>query len=90
MSKQQLNGAVLQKQQSEYAMRKALKEQVEDYEIRARKWEAEYKMMEYAMKAQELKPKYNEFLETLQKQAEEAFAKLQENNKVEEVPDAEG
>ena len=89
MSKNQLNGATIQKQQSEYLMKKALKDQVEDYEIRARKWKAEYEMMEYAMKVQELKPEYNEFLERLHKEAEEAFAKLQESTDVkEDVQDA--
>jgi hypothetical protein len=78
MSKQQVNGSTVQRQQSDYLMRKALKEQVEDYEIRARKWKAEFEMMEYAMKVQELKPIYNEFLEKLQKEAEEAYAKLAE------------
>ena len=89
MSKNQLNGATIQKQQSEYLMKKALKDQVEDYEIRARKWKAEYEMMDYAMKVQELKPKYNEFLERLHKEAEESFAKLQESTDVkEDVQDA--
>lgn len=85
MKNNNLNGATVQKQQYEYQMRKQLKEQVEDYEIRARKWKAEYEMMEYAMKVQELKPKYNTFLEMLQKEAEEAMQKLQENNEIEEV-----
>lgn len=84
MSKNQLNGATIQKQQSEYLMKKALKDQVEDYEIRARKWKAEYEMMDYSMKVQELKPKYNDFIEKLQKEAEEAFAKLQESTDVKE------
>jgi hypothetical protein len=88
MSKQKLNGSTVQQQQSDYLMRKALKEQVEDYEIRARKWKAEYEMMEYAMKVQELKSVYNEFLEKLQKEAEEAYAKLAEQK--EETSNAEG
>lgn len=91
MNKNNLNGSTILKQQNDYQMRKALKEQVEDYEIRARKWKAEYEMMDYAIKVHELKPKYNEFLEKLQKEAEEAILKLQENKTQEEViDDAEG
>lgn len=84
MSKQQLNGATIQKQQTEYLMRKALKEQVEDYEIRARKWKAEYEMMDYAMKVQELKPKYDELLEKFRKEAEEAIIALKQNTDIKE------
>ena len=77
MSKQ-LNGATIQKQQSEYARKKAMIAEVEMYELAARKFKAEFEMMDYAMKVHELKPTYQEFADRVVKEAEEAFAKLQE------------
>lgn len=84
MSKEQLNGATIQKQQSEYVRKKAMVAEVEMYELAARKFKAEFEMMDYAMKVHALKPTYQEFAEKVVKEAEEAFAKLQANTDVKE------
>ena len=89
MTKNQLNGATIQKQQTEYTRKKAMVAEVEMYELAARKFKAEYEMMDYAMKVHDLKPKYQEFADKVLKEAEEAFAKLQESTDVkEDVQDA--
>jgi|LakMenE01Jun11ns_1017448.scaffolds.fasta_scaffold9952597_5 hypothetical protein len=77
--KNQLNGATIQKQQQEYATKKEMLAEVERYELAARKFKAEYEMMEYAMKAHELKPTYREFAQKIMQEAQEAMAKMQEN-----------
>lgn len=91
MSKKQINGSVIERQQQEYAMKKAMVAEVEQYELAARKFKAEYEMMDYAMKAYALKPAYQEFAKKVMEEANEAFAKLQENNQIEEeTEDAQG
>ena len=87
---QALNGHVIQNQIEERNRKKAMLEEVERYELAARKFKAEYEMMDYAMKAYELKPAYKAFAERIMNEAEEAFAKLQAENTMEEVKDAEG
>lgn len=76
----------IQKQQSEYQQKKAMKEQVEDLEIRARKWKAEYEIMEYSMKVENMQEEYTAFRE---KQLEKIQNMLQQGMKegiVEEAP----
>lgn len=88
MSKEQLNGATIQKQQSEYVRKKAMVAEVEMYELAARKFKAEFEMMDYAMKVHALKPSYQEFAYKVMKEAE-AFAKAEESTDVkEDVQDA--
>lgn len=89
MSKKQLNGSVIQQQQSEYTRKKAMIAEVEMYELAARKFKAEYEMMHFAMEVHKIKPTYQEFADKVMKEAEEAFAKLQESTDVkEDVQDA--
>lgn len=81
----------IQKQKSEYLQRKAMKEQVEDLEIRARKWKAEWEIMYYSMEVKNLMPKYNEFREQQLKELQDALSQASEQGIVkEENTDANG
>ena len=70
---------------SKYQQKKAMKEQVEDLEIRARKWKAEWEIMHYSMEVKKMMPLYDEFRKKQLEELQEALSKAQEAGVVEYV-----
>lgn len=54
------------------------REQVEELEIKARFWEAQWRIRHYTLEAEKLQPEYNKFLEAEQKKTDEAMKRFQE------------
>lgn len=52
--------------------------QIVDLELKARYWEAQWKIRFYTLEAEALQPKYEEYLEIQKKAQEEALRKFQE------------
>ena len=62
--------------------------QVVDLELKARYWKAQYEVRQYTLLAEEIQPKYEEYMEAQKKIAEEAraaFIKEMEEAKAKEV-----
>jgi len=52
--------------------------QVVDLELKARYWEAQWKIRFYTLEAEKMQPEYNEWLEKEKAKQEEAFKRFQE------------
>lgn len=72
MTKTNGNTNILTKEQEEQ------RKQIVDLELKARYWEAQWKVRFYTLESEKLQEEYDNFLEAQRKQQEEAFARLKE------------
>lgn len=86
MAKQAVNRAFTQRELAQFEAQKRreakmMKDQVDDLEMKARYWKAQFDIRHYTLEAEKLQPEYEIYMEEQRKKNEELQAKWEAHQK---------